>query len=243
MKRPLSEAAVQKIMTHLLERFGEPIGDAQGDGQGVPSSHKKEDMGNRGFGAKLEGGTCNECGGMMGVEGDTCTSCGEMPKQLPPAGGTTPAVGGEEEVIVVVGGKPNPRGEQRGSNQSNVSAGVHPPKDMEIPPETQPKQGKASGPTAPPSRPVVEEGAHHLTAQEILTTYEDLYLNSLRNRRKADQPAGPPGKVSLEELASWLGVTPEAVKAIMHKAGLLVDREGNVVERGQTPMPFPAVKG
>ncbi len=38
----------------LLERFGEPLGD----NQGVPSSAEKKDMGNRGFGSRLEG--CDE---------------------------------------------------------------------------------------------------------------------------------------------------------------------------------------
>lgn len=89
MKPKLSEAHVAKIMEQLLERFGEPIGGARGDGQGVPSKRgKKEDMGNRGFGAKLQNeagapAMC-QCGGMMGMEGDTCTSCGAMSPHVEP---------------------------------------------------------------------------------------------------------------------------------------------------------------
>lgn len=75
----------------LLERFGEPIGD----GQGVPTSSHKRDMGNRGFGAKLdEAGCCDQCGMMVGgmdqahdcgmdeadtedMTGKPCKSCGK----------------------------------------------------------------------------------------------------------------------------------------------------------------------
>lgn len=47
--RPLHYEAICKM---LLERFGEPI---IGDNQGVPTSPKKKDMGNRGFGVKFKG--------------------------------------------------------------------------------------------------------------------------------------------------------------------------------------------
>jgi len=112
MKPLLSEATVEKIMQHLLERFGDPIGGAQGDGQGVPAKGgKKKDMGNRGFGAKLaEAGSpasCDQCGGMMGMdEAETCTQCGAMAPhvggvlEVPPA---KPAVG---MVAVTVKGGP-----------------------------------------------------------------------------------------------------------------------------------------
>ena len=135
MKRHLNETAVAKIMEHLLERFGEPIGGAQGDGQGVPSGGgKKEDMGNRGFGAKEEGmspATCDQCGGMMGMEGTDCTSCGKMP------------------ATITVGGHKSPRGATPGGTDGKVAAGVHPPKDMDGIPEKGSGRGtdtkKASG--------------------------------------------------------------------------------------------------
>lgn len=39
----------------IRERFGEPIRLTEcGDNQGVPSSNKKVDMGNRGFGSELD---------------------------------------------------------------------------------------------------------------------------------------------------------------------------------------------
>ncbi len=268
MKRRVSEAAVGKIMSHLLERFGEPIGKSPDIADGVadersghPTRGQTKKMGNRGFGAKFEGRVseaqmCHQCHGMMDMGGEACTNCGEMPKALPPAGGT-----GAEEVIVVVGGHKSPRGATPGATSGRFAAGVHPPKDMTIPPEAMPKKGKPSAPSAPPSRPVpkemptemdgdvtggpvaareegvVREGRFGLSPQEVLTTWEDLYVDSLRQRRKTDDPAGPAGVVSLESLASWLAVPPEAVKNVLHKAGLLLDKSGNVVSRGHTPAP------
>lgn len=44
--KPLHYEAICEM---LLERFGAPIGD----NQAAPTSHKKKDMGNRGFGSKL----------------------------------------------------------------------------------------------------------------------------------------------------------------------------------------------
>lgn len=74
-----------KVMRTLLERFGEPL--LEGDGQGVPTGDRKEDMGNRGFGARFDEDVtpgdvneprCDECGGMMGMDEVTCTQCGKM---------------------------------------------------------------------------------------------------------------------------------------------------------------------
>lgn len=71
MTRKLDEGTAAQLRATLMERFGDPI---VGDGQGVPSSGAKKDMGNRGFGAK----TC-ECGGIMGMdEAEACTQCGMM---------------------------------------------------------------------------------------------------------------------------------------------------------------------
>lgn len=59
--KPLHYEAVYRM---LLERFGAPI---VGDHQGVPTSSKKKDMGNRGFGADLsEDACCDQCGMMQG---------------------------------------------------------------------------------------------------------------------------------------------------------------------------------
>lgn len=69
----------------LLERFGEPI---VGDRQGVPTSSKKKDMGNRGFGSKLEEDAC-------------CDQCGAMPMEMdgePGACCQATAVEGDEKV-------------------------------------------------------------------------------------------------------------------------------------------------
>jgi len=90
---------------------------------------------------------------------------------------------------------------------------------------------------------VIAETRGHLNPQEVLTTYEDLYINSVRNNRAGDHAMGPAGVVPLETLASMLGASPEQLAAVMHKAGLIVDRDGNVVERGNTPPPMKAVKG
>lgn len=74
----LDEGTVRQIRLSLLERFGEPIGS--GDGQGIPTSDKKKDMGNRGFGAKLESNVCEGCGCMAEEmdEGPCCDQCGTM---------------------------------------------------------------------------------------------------------------------------------------------------------------------
>lgn len=85
MDRTAKKHVTAKVMRALLERFGEPLDEAFSDGQGVPSSAKKKDMGNRGFGARFDETssamptTCQQCGGMMGLDEDTCNSCGMMP--------------------------------------------------------------------------------------------------------------------------------------------------------------------
>lgn len=71
--KPLHYEAICKM---LLERFGEPIGDREA----APTSKKKKDMGNRGFGAKLdEGGCCSQCGMMPGLgQGHSCGGMDEV---------------------------------------------------------------------------------------------------------------------------------------------------------------------
>lgn len=83
---------------------------------------------------------------------------------------------------------------------------------------------------------VVTEARGRLSPQEVLTTYEDLYLNSHHSNRKGE-PGMTPGVVTAEELASWLGVEPAALAQVLPKAGLIIDKNGNVVERGMTPAP------
>lgn len=91
-RRNLDEAAIKKIYTTLLEKFGEPIGKTISDRQGVADQrgghpHKGKPMGNRGFGADLDEDltpgevnepTCQGCGAMMPMESDSCNQCGMM---------------------------------------------------------------------------------------------------------------------------------------------------------------------
>jgi hypothetical protein len=90
---------------------------------------------------------------------------------------------------------------------------------------------------------VIAETRGRLSPQEVLTTYEDLYLNSRRSNR-AGEPQMEPGVVSIESLASFMGATPEELAPVLAKAGLIVDKSGNVSERGMTPYPptFRAVR-
>src|SRR5262249_23601853 len=94
--KPLHYEAICRM---LLERFGEPIGDRTvGDNQGAPTSSKKKDMGNRGFGSQLdESGCCDQCGMMGGMDQSSCCDQataiegdGHMPEELdektPPGG-------------------------------------------------------------------------------------------------------------------------------------------------------------
>lgn len=160
MKRRLSEAVVAKIMDHLLERFGEPIGSAQGDRQGPTSTGgKKKDMGNRGFGAKFEASmpaACDQCGGMMGMDEVGCTSCGQMAGEMmgPGSPKAPPSVPVEPKpastAIVVVGGSPNPRGTKPGASSKGISPSVHPPQGMDGIPETGSGRGSQAPKAAPP---------------------------------------------------------------------------------------------
>ncbi len=70
---------VEKIYKTIVERFGEPIGDAKDAGEGVADergghSHKGEDMGNRGWGADM----CESCQSMLFLNETTCQACGMM---------------------------------------------------------------------------------------------------------------------------------------------------------------------
>ena len=59
--KPLHYEAICKM---LLERFGDPV---IGEREAPPTSSKKKDMGNRGFGADLsEDACCDQCGMMQG---------------------------------------------------------------------------------------------------------------------------------------------------------------------------------
>jgi len=87
---------------------------------------------------------------------------------------------------------------------------------------------------------VMGEARGRISPQEVLTTYEDLYLNSRRSNR-AGEPKMEPGVVSIESLASFLGATPQELAPVLAKAGLIVDKNGNVSERGMTPYP-PTLK-
>lgn len=88
----------EAICRTLLERFGEPIGDRKvGDNQGVPTSTKKKDMGNRGFGSQLDedAACCDQCGMMAtemdGPAGECCQATAiegeqELDEKTPPGG-------------------------------------------------------------------------------------------------------------------------------------------------------------
>lgn len=86
--KPLHYEAICRM---LLERFGAPI---VGDRQGVPTSSKKKDMGNRGFGSQLdESPCCDQCGMMPGSMDQAAGSCcqadddaEELDEKTPPGG-------------------------------------------------------------------------------------------------------------------------------------------------------------
>lgn len=74
---------IAQIYETILERFGEPIGDAVDAGEGVADErgghpHKGPDMGNRGWGADM----CETCDAMMMLGESTCQSCGMMAKEM-----------------------------------------------------------------------------------------------------------------------------------------------------------------
>lgn len=82
-------------------------------------------------------------------------------------------------------------------------------------------------------------GRARVSPQEVLATWEQLYVSSLQNRRSGDPHGVEPGKVSFEELVSWLQASEDAVMAALPKVGLVVDKDGDVVERGLS-VPPPA---
>jgi hypothetical protein len=135
MKRHLSEAAVAKIMEHLLERFGEPIGNTVSDRQAVtderggkPKKGKLPKNSNRGWGAKFEAvtaNTCDQCGGMMGMD-QCCTGCGAMPTAMDGATGAVPGT-----AIVIIGDKNNPGINRQDQPSKGISPYVHPPQGMD----------------------------------------------------------------------------------------------------------------
>jgi hypothetical protein len=85
---------------------------------------------------------------------------------------------------------------------------------------------------------LVAEARDHVGLDELMTTWEDLYLNSVQNRRQGDIPGLTPGAVSLDELVSWLNASEEAVRKAISRSPLVVDKSGNVIEKGiSTPPP------
>lgn len=98
-------------------------------------------------------------------------------------------------------------------------------------------------PDCQPNQRMGERARTRLSPQEVMTTWEDLQVSSHQNRRTTDPKGGLPGEVSFEELVSWLGAPEGAVKAAMVSAGLIIDKRGNVVERGiSTTGEFKAVR-
>lgn len=84
----------------------------------------------------------------------------------------------------------------------------------------------------------LSEARTHVSAEEVLASWEDLYMNSLQNNRKGDIEGLEPGVVSLEELSSWLGAPESVVAAALQRSGLMLDpRTQNVVERGLSVPP------
>lgn len=67
--KPLHYEAIYRM---LLERFGEPLIE---DHRGLPSSFKKKDMGNRGFGINLSEDVCCDKCGMMQSDMDQAHAC------------------------------------------------------------------------------------------------------------------------------------------------------------------------
>lgn len=67
------------------------------------------------------------------------------------------------------------------------------------------------------SKKIFLEVRDKVSEMELVQTWEDLFVES--------------GSVSLEELASWLNATPQAVQQSM-PSWLVVDKQGNVVEMG-----------
>ena len=76
----------------------------------------------------------------------------------------------------------------------------------------------------------INEARGKVSPQEVLQTYQDIYLSN-------------EGQVPLVQLASFVGAEPDQIfMAALRKAGLVVDKKGNVVERGHTPPPMKAVR-
>jgi hypothetical protein len=68
-----------------------------------------------------------------------------------------------------------------------------------------------------------------VSSEEVTTTWEDLY---------SDPELG--GAVNVEDLASWLATTVDAVKSVL-PSWLMVDKNNDVVEKGMSTPP-PALK-
>ncbi len=68
-----------------------------------------------------------------------------------------------------------------------------------------------------------------VTSVSVERAWEDLFLAS--------------GSVTVDQLAAKLGASAESVSGALRKTSwLVVNRDGQVIERGMTPKPFAAVK-
>ena len=262
MKRRLNEGAVKRIYETLLERFGSPLIEAYSDGQGVPSDSHTKNMGNRGFGADL----CQNCGSMMGLDEEMCGACMDESE----AGGKHPGhaasctcpdcrikhpeglLHDEEANQHAEPPIGEPLGDANALDEEDLDQVA--PKGWEGTVKAMKKHKGIKNPWAlawsmknkgyksHKKEGLVRETREMVRAHEVLTTWEDLYIDSLRNKRKGDPQNVSPGTVTFDDLVSWLGTTEDAVRKVLPATGLVVDQHGNVVERGQTPKPFPAAR-
>ena len=256
------------VEQHLLEVFGEPIGktDAADDLEGVRDERGKrghvKPPSNRNWGAKFEGAsmsTCDQCGGMMGLDEDTCTSCGSMKlgleedqlhqaskkkakKSKPKAGDFTRRDRDLDARNYAKYGSPSGWGKKE--KDDGLDEVTPPGREKQV--KALKKDKKVKNPWAvawssynKAHENLVRETRDRVSPDEVMTTWEDLYVNSLHSRRKSDQHGGEPGRVSLEVLTSWLGTTEDAVLDALAQTSLVVDRHGNVVERGISTPPPP----
>lgn len=192
---------VSKFEKILSERFG----DALTEHQGVPSSDKKKDMGNRGFGSKLESlnHNCEVCRGSglsdvwneetMSYDEDACFSCR----------GTGYDEEGWEDASLDELDQVAPPGDEKLVKKLKKQPGVKNPWAL-----AWSIHNKKKG---------VKEGAYRLSPVEVGQTWEDLYIEM--------------GSVPLEVLSSWLSAPDELVKRSL-PTYLTIDQNGNVVEKG-----------
>lgn len=204
--------------------------------------------------------TCDECGAMMPLESDSCNQCGAMSTHMDEAVETMmdcPRCGH------TIYPNQNPKCRKCGkvvkapkrAVDESESGGRHPghaasctcpdcsrptahDDDLdEVAPPGREKQVRALKKNKKVKNPfavawssynkthegVIRERRNAVTKTEVEQTWEDLRLEL--------------GQVSLEDLASWLGAPPEDVKKVLHQTHLIVDKNGDVVERGISTPP------